>query len=374
VILPELHDSLVRAGEAQEGTSRRRRRFGKRRTLVASLAALMLCGTAAAAVLSVTGSRPLTGTVSPGPNGGRSHYTIRVFPMMTVGWSGWCTAAEFSAEPSKRTTAYGCNAVEGPGPLIAGGDEFGNAHSSYTFGIVRSDVAFVRLPDKSLVATIVDPDLPVGARAYFSLTRVRDRSPDEPRSVAYLDAAGKPIATGSWTPATAVTRLPVAAARGDAALSGVCQIRARPFSGLTLITETVTQLRAWPRFQGGTFLACANATFRLGMTTLGLAVLADATAPARPAPELPGLRPDRHRPGLLVGTEVGNIGFPAGFSTADFGGEAPFQAAPTARIYASRDITARRAGSVWLVAEGGTESQRALLLAHADAHVPRLGA
>jgi len=364
--LPDLHDALVRAAEAQEAV-RGRGRLGGRRLLLVSLIAGLVCGTAAAAVLSTAPSRPLSGVINPDPNGKASRYTIRVFPIMTVGWSGWCFAAVFGESPSTRTTAYGCSTVEGSGPLVAGGDEWANARSSYSFGVVTSNVAFVRRPDGTLVRTIAAAGLPANDRAYFSLTDVRHRAPGERSAITYLDSSGRPLSTGRGSPLQAVARLPVATMSRGALPRGACRISVPALSGISQISETVTRALRWPRFQHGAFLACANATYRLGANILGLALLVDAARPHRLAPALPGVHVTQRTTSLVLMTGVGNIGFPPGSFVADFGGEAPFQASPEARIYSSRDVSARRAGPGWLIAEGGSELQRAALLRQARA-------
>lgn len=362
--LPELHAAMVRAAETQEAAAPpTRRRLLSPRTLIVLVACLVLAGTAAGAVLSLTRSRPLTGSINPGPNGGSSLYSIQVFPMMTVGWSGWCIEAEFAGTAAARATAYGCGAVEDSGPLVAGGDEFASSDRSYTFGIVREDVASVRLPEGKIVMTVADARLPVGTRAYFSPTHVIHKLPSRTRAVTFLDARGRPIGSPSQTAANAVRRLPVRTQLGGNPLAGKCTITVRPLPSLRLLSETVAEPEPWPRGQSGALLSCANATFRLGEATIGLARLVSSTAPSRSAPNLPSVIPDPHHPGLLVGVAVGNLGFPAGVFVADFGGEQPFSATPAAAAYSGHDVSARSAGSGWLVAEGGTPTQRALLLA-----------
>jgi hypothetical protein len=287
--------------------------------------------------------------------------------MMTAGWAGWCTIAVLAEAPSTRTTVYGCGAVEGEGPLIAGGEEFANSRGSYTLGVVSRDVAYVRLPEGSLIRTITEPALPLGTRAYFSPTHLPHKSPDERRSVAYLDASRRPLAVPNQP---AAPRLRVSSAPGDQRARTSCQITVRPVRSLRLLTRTAVQAPAWPRHQTGAFLACADATYRFGTARVALAMLVNADAPAQVAAPLPAVRRDPLHPRLFEGRGLGNLGFPPGLAVADFSGEAPFAAIPAARIYASHDITARRAGHAWLVAEGGTPRQRASLLAAASARLP----
>jgi hypothetical protein len=133
------------------------------------------------------------------------------------------------------------------------------------------------------------------------------------------------------------------------------------------LTETLTTPVPWPRRQPGAFLTCANATYKLDGTTLGVAVLVDATNAQRPAPPLPELQPDPAHPGLLTGHELGNIGFPHGLGVFNGAGGQAFQTFNThARRpqFADHDVSARRAGPAWIIAEGGTPAQRATLLAN----------
>ncbi len=79
------------------------------------------------------------------------------------------------------------------------------------------------------------------------------------------------------------------------------------------------------------------------------------------AKALPELQPDPAHPGLLTGHELGNIGFPQG-GVFDRGGGQAFKTHTRQQEFANHDRSARRAGPAWIVAEGGTPSQRATLL------------
>jgi hypothetical protein len=131
---------------------------------------------------------------------------------------------------------------------------------------------------------------------------------------------------------------------------------------LVALTETVTAPAPWPRHQPGAFLACANATYRVDGTLVGIAVLVDASHPRRPAPPLSELQPDPAHPGLLSGHELGSIGFPQGSSVGNFGGGQAFATPRRHEEFANHDVSARRAGPAWIIAEGGTSAQRATLL------------
>jgi hypothetical protein len=105
-------------------------------------------------------------------------------------------------------------------------------------------------------------------------------------------------------------------------------------------------------------------------TDMAAAVLVNALDPQQPADGLPGLALDRSHPGILVGGELGTIGYPEGSSVSDGmpGGRAFESFGPhqwdLTEEHNSRDhsVSARRVGLGWLVVEGGTPSQRARLL------------
>ena len=99
-----------------------------------------------------------------------------------------------------------------------------------------------------------------------------------------------------------------------------------------------------------------------GCAALGVAVLVDASYAQRPAPPLPELQPDPAHPGLLTGHELGNIGFPHGLGVFNGAGGQAFNTHTRQQEFANHDISARRAGPAWIIAEGGTPSRRATLL------------
>jgi hypothetical protein len=127
----------------------------------------------------------------------------------------------------------------------------------------------------------------------------------------------------------------------------------------------------------GSFESCSNATFRIAGSILAMAVLINATDPSTVAAPLTELQPDPGHVGLLTGAGLGSIGFPEGFASGvqgfrsddqpyAFNGSQPQAGAPAGVLsLADHDITARRIGLAWLLAEGGTPEQRAALLAAA---------
>lgn len=363
--LPELQRILIDGARRQERTRGRSRnaRFGGRRALMVALALVLIGGATAGAVISLSPSKPLSGTLPHGPSdAGPSHYRISVFPYMAVGWSGWCSSVVFNSGRSREATDYGCNPVESSGPLVAGGDEFGDPAGEYSYGIVSDAVAYVRLSSGITVAPVSSPRLPAGTRVYFAVTRQSSRP--SLGLVKLFDANGAQLDQPLISREDAVEHLPQLAVNPYRPGSARCALRIAPVAHLTASSETVTPPVAWPRRQTGAFLACANATFESNGTRLGAAVLVNASDPAQPAPPLPELVPDPSHPGVLAGHELGNIGFHQGMSVANFGGGQAFNTPTHYQQFADHDVSARRAGVAWIVAEGGTAAQRTLLLAH----------
>jgi len=347
--------------------------FG-RRPLVVLAALILLGGSATAAVVSLTASRPLSGTLSHGPAPGaaigRSRYEIMVFPYMAVGWSGWCTTADFHGAHGRADSFYGCGPDEASGDPTVGGELFG----SYEYGVVRDVVAAVRFSYGRTVVPISDPRLPPGMRAFFTIHPPLGQSDRPPWTETLLDSHGHVIPVPMVTAANAVEHLPLRAIDPRHPGNAPCAVRARTVRGVKPIAETVSTPVPWPRHHSGAFEACSNATFRLGSSTLAVALLINASDPQRPAPPLPELRVDPRRRGLLTGTGLGSIGFPEGSGVADFSAHArPFHLLAGQQVQvgtpadvqalANHDVSARRAGRAWLIAEGGTATQRTALLA-----------
>jgi hypothetical protein len=362
--LPELQRILIDGARRQERTapSSPKRRLGGRRPLILALAVLLVGGSAGGAVITLSRSKPLSGTLARGPSlRAASHYRISVFPYMTVGWSGWCSSAVFASHSHREVTDYGCFAVESGGPAIACCDSFGDQRGEYTYGVVSDRVASVRW-DGKVVLTIKSPRLPPGTRAYFIVGRARNLSPGLPK---LFDSSGQEIPDPLISRENAVEHLPQIAVDPSHPSDAPCAVRASSVPNLVPLSQTVTTPVPWPRRQPGAFLACANAIYKLNGTTLGIAVLVDASNARRPGPPLPELQPDPAHRGLLTGHELGTIGFPHGLGVLNGGGGQAFNTTTTRQQeFANHDISARRVGPAWVVAEGGTPAQRAALLVH----------
>lgn len=361
--LPELQRILVDGARRQEQAALApKARLGGRKALIAVLAVLLLGGSAAGAVITLTSSKPLSGTLAQGPSrSGPSHYRISVFPYMAVGWSGWCTSAVFKGHSGREATDYGCGPVESSGPTVAGGDSFGDQSGQYSYGIVSDRVASVRWAG-TVVQPINDASLPAGTRAYF-IVAPPNRGRPKPELTMLFDSSGRQIPGPEISRQNAVEHLPQIAVNPRDPGAAPCAVRDSSAPRAVPLTETVTTPVPWPRHQAGAFLACANATYNVDGTTLAVAVLVDATNALRTAAALPELQPDPAHPGLLTGHELGNIGFPSGLTVSNGGGGQAFNTPTRYQEFANHDVTARRAGPAWIIAEGGTPAQRAALLA-----------
>ena len=341
-----------------------------RRRLVAALGLFVLGGLAAGATVSLVASRPLTGTLPGGraraAGSTRTRYEIAAFPYMQVGWSGWCSRIAFQPRRGRSGNAYGCTPVASANSvLVTRARWFSGANRVDEYEILTDVVTTVRFADGRTAVAVSDPRLPNGTRAFFAadlpvqtIASTTTRGVTVQLRETWLDRAGRlvPVVTG----ATAALQLPVRVVDPSRPGTAVCAVRAR-VAGLTPLAETVVAPRGLARAQAGAFLACANATFRVGPSTLAMAVLVAANA-RRPAPPLPGLRPDPLHPGVLTGPELGSIGFPHRATAVTFSRHSQRLNPPTLTQLADYDVSARRAGGAWLVAEGGTTSERATLL------------
>ncbi len=373
------HAGRASAPEATRRLTSRRSLFAsarRRRAWIGLVGALLVAGSATAAVLVQSRSRPLQGTVR-GVQGifgvSAANYQARAFPYLAVGWSGWCASVEFQAGQDRSFADYGCGPNEASGaPMIAGGGPTGGPGGVYDFGFVTSRVAAIRLFNGTTIIPIASAHLPSWMRAYIAF--VLGRPSTQIPSDLLLDRSGHAIPQPAITRANAAEHLPTRAINPSDTGAVPCAIRERSSSGIAPLAETVSTVAPWPRRQRDSFLACANATFRIDATTLAVAVLLNASDPDQPAPPLPELTRVPGQPGLLGARGLGTIGFPEGAGVGDFSGHATpfaislvgqpqFGAPAGIQQVTNHDVTARRDGLAWLIAQGGTGPQRARLLA-----------
>jgi hypothetical protein len=375
--VPELQRILIEAARRQELPRARRVRLA-RRPLLALVAVLVLGGSTAAAVLSVRESSPLTGTVpsrllSPQITASMTQYQLSVFPYLSVGWTGWCTSVSFSAHRRRQAISYGCGPVESPDPVELAAAAFGSEGGEYQYAILSDRVAEVRYRDGARLRPIGSGRLPSWMRAVVRVYSAREAQADDNlrfEREELIDANGQRLRVPVSTRGESVEHLPLFTLDAAHPANLPCTIHARALADLVALSQTVTARVPWPRRAPGGFLVCANATYRFDGADMAAAVLVNALDPQQPAEVLPGLELDPAHRGILLGGELGTIGYPEGSSVdnGDPGSRAfeSFGPHPWDLIeeHNSRDhnISARRAGVGWLVAEGGTPSQRARLL------------
>jgi hypothetical protein len=372
----------VAAAERPDRHVMRRRRLGARR-LFALAAVLVIGGSAAAAVLSPGKSRPLSGTLpaqfvgSRAPGG--TQYSVRLFPFLSVGWTGWCWSLTFAVHGRTVQTSYGCGPVERADAIVVQRFSEGGSGGDYLAAIVTGRVVKVRYADGVTVRPIGDPRLPSWARAAVRVFSPREiarfeahhrgrHSSAELFTEAWFAADGDRLLEPPTFSSESVEHLPLTTLNPKKPAALPCAIHASPLAGLVPISQTVTGPVAWPRRASGGFLACGNAVYKLDGTNLAAAVLVNATNPTQPAEQLPGLTVDPSHPGVLLGGELGTIGYPEG-SSAGGAIKTAFQSFGAhpwdlTEEHNSRDhdISVMRVGRGWLIVEGGTPNQRASLL------------
>lgn len=320
------------------------RRVWHRRPVAVVLAALVICSSAAAAVVALAqrNSAPLVGAV-PGSRGLSTaglHYDISVIPDLEPGDAGWCSYPRFQypggPQRTKRISQGGtCSpALSGNPPVILGGG--GN---SLYWAIVSSQVAGVRVGPHEVIRPRSDPRLPNGWRAAVTFSPALNPTTRPPADQSALpeliplDAQGRPILMST---VRTLAQVPVRSVDPDHPPRGLCALHAPQLPGLTRQWEVVAA--ALPHF-GSTVAAdalftCAHSWYLFAANTpvISAAVLLNARNPAKPAPNLPDLRPTT-APGVF--TEDGG---------------------------SAGDITARRVARAWLLVQGGSPQTRAKLL------------
>lgn len=366
-----LRDQLVRAAErtpARAGRRRQWRLLWRRHPVALVAAALVLSGSATAAVVSLSSrSAPLTGRVPPvrGPTSPRSlaglRYEITIFPYIEAGQFGWCTNITYSRHGKPEFGSGGCG--DGPSadrPLF--GDIFSSDLSPppgdrVSYVIPAPRVAAVRIEQGPTIAARPDARLPFGLKAVVILEPAlspplaipppgstvaaplppppgpdtgRPPAAIHPRALIALDRSGRPLVTGMHPRAprrlpTRFWQVPQPPARG------ACAIGAR-LPGLRAMWGSVlTRVPSLRGLDGPAFLSCVDTEYYLGRSALKAAILLNARHPGKPAAPLPNAAPARGEPGV-VNVRAGSQG----------------------------DLSARRAGNAWLVVQGGTDVKQRL--------------
>jgi hypothetical protein len=383
-----LRAELVSAAARAEVASARRRWAwlrGRSHPVAVVIAALVVCGTAAAAVvsLSASSSQPLSGRVpgrvAPLRGAGATsvagyRYSIRVTPNLDTGSSGWAVWTAYKGP------AFGSGLGGGGGggyptptdPIFQGSGVAPWSFPSGTqskgdsvgFVVTGPQVAAVRIGDRT-IRTFTSSLLPAGDRVavFFLAARAptpmvgwrlgqpinsRMRVPEPgPRlrwtSIATtallpLDSAGRVLPTAApgpdygyvrgwsfWQAPSAVTpniHEPPYHGR-TRPRAGVCELAQHGLQGLT--AEWGSTMKSLPTvgdYVGELFVSCVSTEYYLHGWPIAAAVLLDARHPGAVLGPIPGARQAPSHPDVV-----------------DF---------------ADASLSARRVGDAWLVVQGGS--------------------
>lgn len=371
----------------------RRSWWRRRQPLGIVIAALVICGSAAAAVVSLnaTSSQPLAGKVPGRPATNLRagsiagyRYRIEVTPALTAGVPGWTSSIMYT---NPTTGLFGGGASGGGGyptradPVLQGAEleliNTRNGHQAETVGWVLTGpaVAAVRVGSQ-MIQTFSSPQLPAGDRAavYFlrpsagqppaalraGVHRVGRHGRAGVTAVIFagagqtardkpipLDRNGAPIGTALMPPSTPVA--PGTFWQAKTAISpnvptslpfhgptrprpGVCEMTQHGLPGLTPEWgRTITTISPATNAVGELFLPCVDTEYYLNGTPLNAGVLLDARHPGRTLGSLPGTQP------VSGDRNVVNVN--------------------------AAHLSAKRIGNAWLVVKGGyTLTQRLRVL------------
>lgn len=391
-----LRGELVSAASRMESASPRRRWAwlrGRSHPVAVVVTALVVCGSAAAAAVTLSASRsqPLSGRV-PGrlvPSSGGPisvagyRYSIHVTPSLPSGTSGWAVWTVY------RGPAFGGGPGGGGGggyptpaqPIFQGSGVFpwgfqpGQIKGdSVGFVVTGPQVAAIRIGDRT-IRTFTSYQLPVGDRAaVFFLgakapTPLAGWRPGQPinsrmripipgpsglrwtsvatTAVLPLDSTGHILPTAAaspdygyvrgwhyWQAPSAVTpRIHESPYHGATRPHpGICELSQRRLPGLTAVWgSTITTLPTVNDYVGELFVSCVSTEYYFNGWPMAAAVLVDA----------------RH-PGAILGPIPGARRVPGDGDAVDFAGAS---------------LSARRVGNAWLVVQGGyNTAQRVTVL------------
>ena len=353
------------------------------------LVALVIAGSAAAAVLSLSASQPLVGRV-PGAITSASlagyGYTIAVTPAASLqaggaGWDSWIVygrpgTSGYVGEGAGICPGYprATNPIFGRGSgLIFGG---GSGPTSFARGetvayvLTGPQVWAVRIGSRT-IRTVSSRSLPVGDRAAVFFVPAKGPVPvplmpgfPAPRmknipavAIVPLDRFGRVIASTqcapspaeapplTWMAADAVRRwwplrgftVPYQGPGYHAPTRprpGVCELAEHGLPALHVqFGHTVAWISPVHDALGEVFLSCVDAEYYLDGWPLQVGVLLDGHRPGQVLGPIPGARPVPGEPGM-VNLATGQ--FPSSLFTRNYG------------------VTARRVGNAWLVAQGGS--------------------
>ena len=375
--------ALDRAIAERAALPARRKRwdwFRPSRPVALVLAALVLAGSAAAAVLSLSESKPLVGRVpgaiTPASLGGY-HYRIAVTPVLFAGTAGWQPWIVYN---SPGTHGYGDRGTPLPtSPIFAvGGPTMVARGETVAYVLTGPQVWAVRIGSRT-IRTISSPALPTGDRAgvFFVPAQgpglfIPGLPPGPPPGAAHppptkkapalvlLDRSGRVIPiellvppppgppgppTVTWMSPDAVTRwwpLPFGTVPyhhpgyhgRTRPAPGVCELAQHGLPALhAQWGHTVTWISPVHDALGEVFLSCIDAAYYLHGWPFDAAVLLDGHRPGQVLGPIPGAQPV---PGQPVIVDLATGQFPSSLFTRNFG------------------LTAKRVGKAWLVVQGGS--------------------
>jgi hypothetical protein len=388
-----LRAELVSAADRAEASTPRRPWNWVRtraRPLPVVIAALVICGSATAGVLTLTASssQPLAGRVpgtpaTPRPGGPYSvagyHYRIVVTPNLGAGQAGWNTGIDYIG-PGPESGSGGGSGGSYPtatNPVFGGtGEGFfstgsGQRGDTVDDFITGPQVAAVRIGDRT-IRTFTSPELPAGDRAavFFlpagspqptvgwqpgqlvhSYMRVPGpHSGADPRTwqklptvaLLPLDSTGHVIAThfsypdtpfpSFWQTPKAITpeiHEPPYHGPTHPRSDGICQLSQHGLPGLTPAWgHTIARIQPVKGSLGELFLSCVDTEYYLHGWPLATGVLLDARRPGQVLAPLPGASPVPGVPGV--------VDFP------------------------SASLSARHDGDAWIVVRGGSGNPQRL--------------
>jgi hypothetical protein len=387
---------------------------GRSRPVAIVLVALVIAGSAAAAVLSLSASQPLVGRVpgaiTPASLAGYD-YTIAVTPSLPAGVAGWesliiysRTGASIQPPQSGGTLGYPTAAF----PVFGGGTgpdscpvcfARGNA---VTYVLTGPQVFAVRIGSQT-IRTISSRALPIGDRAAVVFIPAKGRvflfpahgpvpvrkHPPGMKNVLFV--AVEPLARSGqaiahrFTPPDRVYEAPPLTWMAPDALSrwwplgeftvpyqgpgyhaptrprpGVCELAQRGLPALHVqFGDTIAWIAPVPDALGEVFLSCVDAEYWMDGWPLQAAVLLDGHRPGQVLGPIPAARPVPGQPDM-VNLPLGRV--PLNYDT------------PISADSPQFSLTAKRVGNAWLVVQGGSglaqrvQVLKALRISELDLH------
>jgi hypothetical protein len=329
-----------------------RRRQHRRRGRAAAIAVSTVVFIAALAWAIVGGfnaspppqGAPSTASVFQASDSQAELFNVRLYPYLTVGRAGWCTAIEEHG----RTGTSACGALATPSQPFVMVQGFGECSSRYstTIAVTTPQITAVLVNGQRRVTTAPLPGLPYGLRGARIVTANDSctpsgrlpRNPTGPTLTA-LDAQGRavPQPRQTSTPPQATVRSWRYPSRAP---SGACSLSASGLTGLSARGgQVASAIRPFPgQIIGHAFLPCIATMYQLQGMPLKAMIVLDAQHPGAFPAAIPGFRPVPHTPGFF--------------------GE-------------GGSLTAKRSGNGWLVVgQGSGLTQRISLLRHLTVTLP----